>query len=305
MQINDPFLLHLYGTCQTKNELYFVMEVLDRGDLYNVIYNGDRLSHEMCVFYGACIIHGLNFIHNKNIVYRDLKPENIMIGSNGYPRIVDFGLAKQLPYMKMSENNIMRKYTKCYTLCGTPEYVAPEIIMGKGYDTLVDIWAFGVLLYEMIFKITPFIHVSDDNNDINDVNDVNDVNNINDEINDEVNYNNDITKIFTNIIISCKNGIILSKKIDKKTDVTKNARNLITQLLNGDKNKRIGYKNIPLNLLNHPYFLSTSINFDDLYNQKVLPLLLQPEFIGRDISTAKNIEEYNGNQDIFKNFDTN
>jgi hypothetical protein len=79
MQMNTPFALKLYGTCQTKNELYFVTEVLDHGDFFNAIYDGDKLTHEECVFYGAGIIMGIDFMHNKNVVYRDLKPENIMI----------------------------------------------------------------------------------------------------------------------------------------------------------------------------------------------------------------------------------
>ena len=276
MQMNSPFVLSLYGTCQTNNELWFITEVLDCGDLFTAIYDGEKLSHKTCVFYSSCIILGLDFIHSKNIVYRDLKPENIMIGSNGYPKIIDFGLAKQLPYTK-NEDGIMRSYTKCYTLCGTPEYLAPELIMKCGYDSSIDLWAFGVMLYEMICKVTPFIDNENGSDDY-------------------------IEKIFINIIHCSKNGIILSKKLERKTDGTSNANDLITQLLSGDKKKRLGKYNKPVNLLNHPYFLSASINAEDLYNQTIEPPLFQPIHIGKPIEMAKIIEEYNGDQDIFNEF---
>ena len=149
MQLDSPFILRFYGPSQTNNELYFVTELLEHGDLFHAIYNEHNLTHEACVFYTASIILGIDYIHSKNIVYRDLKPENIMIGSNGYPKIIDFGLGRQLPYTKI-ENGKMRSYSQCYTLCGTPEYFSPELILENGYDYSVDVWAMGVLLYEMI-----------------------------------------------------------------------------------------------------------------------------------------------------------
>lgn len=280
MQMSDPFTLKLLGTYQTKNELCFITEAIEHGDLFQAIYDGDRLSHEACVFYASCILLGLDYIHRKNIVYRDLKPENIMIGENGYPKIIDFGLAKQLPYMKL-DNGIMTRFSKCYTLCGTPEYVAPELILGKSYDYGIDIWAFGVLLYEMICRNTPFI----DGNK-----------------NKDISKTYCITQIFTNIVMCGKNGIELSPKVDRKTDGTPHARNLITQLLNGNVESRLGKNNTPKNLLSTPYFLSTGINADNLYNQTIEAPIIQPQYIGRDIETAPQIQEYDGDQDVFNNF---
>lgn len=275
MQMDDPFILRLYGTCQTNNELYFVTEALEHGDLYSAIYEGERLTHDACVFYGAGVILGLDFIHRKNVVFRDLKPENIMIGSNGYPKIIDFGLAKQLPYMKM-ENGIMRTYSKCHTLCGTPEYVAPELIRNKGYDAAIDIWGFGVMLYEMICRRTPFMDCKKD-----------------------ADY---VTKLFTNILMCADHGIEISNKIDKKTDGTSNARDLFSQLLSGDKTARLGQNNAPSSLLDHPYFLSTGITADDLYNQTIQAPMFQPQFEGRDLETMKIVEEYTGDQQLFIEF---
>lgn len=275
MQMDDPFVLRLYGTFQTNNELCFVTEPLEHGELWQAIHDGNKLTHEERVFYGACIVLGLDFIHSKSIVYRDLKPENIMIASNGYPKIIDFGLAKQLPYLKRGEDGIMRSYTKCYTLCGTPEYVAPELILGKGYDCAADIWSLGVMIYEMIFRRTPFI--------------------------DHINKT-DITTLFTNIVLCGKNGILISKKTDQRTDGTPNARKLITQLLNGEKTERLGCNNTPRSLLNHPYFLSTKINVEDLYNQTIPAPIIQPLLIGSDLETLKDVEEYTGDQEMFKEF---
>lgn len=276
MSISDPFILRLHGTCQTNDELYFVTEALEHGDLYSAIYCGDKLTHEETVFYAACIILGLDFIHSKKVVYRDLKPENIMIGPNGYLKIIDFGLAKQLPYMKLSEDKTLRKYTKCNTLCGTPEYVAPEIIMGNSYDGAVDIWALGVIVYEMITRRTPFMVKQKD-----------------------ADY---ITQMFTNIVLACKHGIDIDVKLDRKTDGTPNARNLITQLFNGKPERRVGRNKLPVSLLQHPYFTSLSMNPNDLYSQTYPAPILQPPFIGADIETAKAVEKYEGDQDIFKEF---
>jgi len=262
MEMNSPYIVKLYGTCQTKNELWFITEALENGDLYQAIYDGEKLSHEECVFYGAGIIMGINYIHSKNIAYRDLKPENIMISENGYPKIIDFGLSK-----KTSNNN------KCTTLCGTPEYASPEIILNDGHDNKVDIWAFGVVLYEMICRRTPFY-----------------------------NKNTDFTQLFTNIIHCGKNGIDIPKKIDNKTDGTSNARNLISQLLSGNKETRLGHNNLPEVLLEHPYFLSTAMNKADLIEQTYIPPIFQPTYIGRDINTLRTYDDYSGDQTLFKNF---
>ena len=268
-QMNYPFVLQLYGTFQTDDELCFVTEVVDCGDLFSAIYYGDeRLSNESCVFYGACVTMGLEYIHQKNIVFRDLKPENIMIDSQGYPKIIDFGLAKQLPFTKMNDGKIIT-YNKCRTLCGTPEYVSPEIILNREYDRAVDLWALGVMIYEMLFRRTPFV---DDTNE------------------------KDITKIFTNIVYSGKNGIVISNKIDKRTDGTANARNLVTQLLNGDETKRKGTASI----IKHPYFATQ--NVDDLYNRIVIAPIIQPQFEMMDISLAKPVARFVGDQKIFIEF---
>jgi len=95
------------------------------------------------LFYAACVLDAFEYLHDKFIVYRDLKPENLMLDSEGYIKVVDFGFAK-----------VVR--TRTYTLCGTPEYLAPELVDGRGHGKGVDYWAFGVLIYEMVTGYSPF-----------------------------------------------------------------------------------------------------------------------------------------------------
>lgn len=264
--MDSPFVLRLFGTCQTKDDLFFITEAIERGDLYSAIYNYKKLSHAACVFYSACIILALDYIHAKGIVFRDLKPENIMIDSIGYPRIIDFGLAKQLPVCDLGG------YEKTHTMCGTPEYLAPELIFSEGYDHLIDLWSLGVVMYEMIARRTPF-----------------------------VGYNNsDITQLFINISQSRKNGIVLSQKIDKMTDGTAHARDIITQLLDGVPSRRLGKHKATVSLLQNNYFSTVCSN--SLITRTFTAPCLQPEYYGEDPDPNSSSKPYSGNQNIFVNF---
>ena len=106
------------------------------------------MSHELIEslcdsFYGAQIASVFEYLHSKDIVYRDLKPENIMIGADGYLKLIDYGFAKTVT-------------KRTYTICGTPEYIAPEILLNKGHGKPVDWWTLGILTYEMVAGIDPF-----------------------------------------------------------------------------------------------------------------------------------------------------
>jgi len=203
--LNHPFIVQLVGlNFDDPKYLYFIIEYVQGGELFTLLRSRGSFPLEQAKFYTAHIITIFEYLHGKNIIYRDLKPENILINKNGYLKLTDFGFAKYL-------NN-----EKTYTLCGTPEYLAPEIILNKGHGKPVDWWTMGILLYEMLVGIDPF---SDD----------------------------DPMQTYQKII---------KGKINFPKDFDKNAKSLIKHLLTADTTKRYGcLKNGVKDILNHRLFI--------------------------------------------------
>ncbi|KAJ1439703.1 kinase-like domain-containing protein [Ochromonadaceae sp. CCMP2298] len=143
-KLNHPYIAKLYIALQDKQYIYFVLELLQGGELFTHLRNRGKLSEQTARFYAATVVYAFSTLHAKKIAYRDLKPENLVMDTNGYVKLVDFGLAKQL------------LSGKTWTLCGTPDYLAPEIILNEGHDLAVDYWALGVLIYEMVVGAPPF-----------------------------------------------------------------------------------------------------------------------------------------------------
>jgi cGMP-dependent protein kinase len=140
LELDNPFILHLHCAMQDDKYVYFLTELLVGGKLVDMM----NLSEDSTRFYSACVLLALQAMHNLSIAYRDLKPENLLLDSEGYCIIVDMGLAKKCEAGSL------------YTFCGTPDYLAPEVIRGTGYNWGVDYWALGVLLYELSTGRAPF-----------------------------------------------------------------------------------------------------------------------------------------------------
>jgi len=149
IQCKHPFILRLFQTFKDPKKLYMLLEFVQGGELFSVLHPAhpprgvDGVPDHAAKFYAAGVILGLDHMHNKDIAYRDMKPENCLIDRLGYPKLVDFGFAKIIE-------------TKSFTLCGTPEYLAPELVLGRGHTKAVDYWALGILLYEMQAGYSPF-----------------------------------------------------------------------------------------------------------------------------------------------------
>ena len=204
-QINFPFIVSVKFAFQTESKLFLVQEFIQGGDLFFHMHSCKKFSNEKAKFYTVEIILAIEYLHNNNMIYRDLKPENILIGNDGHIKLTDFGLSK----MVESINN------KSYTICGTIQYLAPEIMGGEGYDASVDWWSLGVMLYEMLTNKLPFKFKYDGN------------------------YNFEIYR----------RNIIFPSWMDE------NAKDLISKLLVFDPNKRIGNgENKSDEIKKHPYF---------------------------------------------------
>ena len=203
--INHPFLVGLEYAFQTDERLYFVLQFMQGGELFQHLRKQKRFPESQTKFYAACIALGIGHLHNKNYIYRDLKLENLLLDDKGYVMLTDFGLAK---FIGSSD--------KALTFCGTPEYLAPEVILGKGHNRPADWWAFGILIYEMIFGIPPF-------------------------------YSSNVQNMYKRAVkepVAFKQGI----------EVSSECKDLIVKLLDKDQKTRFGSASDSLEILSHDWF---------------------------------------------------
>ncbi|XP_010553159.1 PREDICTED: serine/threonine-protein kinase AtPK1/AtPK6-like isoform X2 [Tarenaya hassleriana] len=138
-KIAHPFIVQLKYSFQTKYRLYLVLDFINGGHLFFQLYHQGLFREDLARVYAAEIVSAVSHLHEKGIMHRDLKPENILLDADGHVMLTDFGLAKEF-----DEN------TRSNSMCGTVEYMAPEIVQGKGHDKAADWWSVGILLYEML-----------------------------------------------------------------------------------------------------------------------------------------------------------
>jgi len=188
--IKNPFVTELKYSFTTKYRLCFVMEYVNGGDLFFHFQKEGKFSEERSRFYGAEIISAIGYLHRRGIIYRDLKFENLLLDKDGHIKIADFGLCKE----------DIRGETTTNTFCGTPEYIAPEVLENNDYGRAVDWWELGIVMFEMMVGDFPFYH---DDHDI----------------------------LF---------GFILLKKLHVPKDLTSEAKSLLEGLLTKDPELRLG-----------------------------------------------------------------
>jgi len=286
--LKHPFIIKLEGTFQTPHQLFIVFEALLYGDLCTLLYDLEvlpTLPPELILFYLSSFVIALDYIHNKGIIYRDLKPENIMLDEKGYIRIIDMGLAKRIRYVNeyTDDNGNVVKQTvdqKTYTLCGTPEYLSPEILLNIGYDKSTDIWSLGNVLYELFMKTTPF---AVENNNM---------------------METSMTQLFTNIVKTMRNGFILSDQVKQVIQNT-TMEDLLVCLLNGNRDKRIGVKTATITILEHELFTNHKDMINDITNGSYKPCYIPSKLddnMYEPLTTLPNVKQFKGDNALFANF---
>ncbi|XP_063703032.1 cGMP-dependent protein kinase, isozyme 1 isoform X2 [Culicoides brevitarsis] len=145
LSCKTPFICRLYRTYRDSKYVYMLLEACLGGEVWTILRDKGNFDDNTTQFIIACVLEAFDYLHSRGIVYRDLKPENLMLDSNGYVKLVDFGFAKHIGLSN-----------KTWTFCGTPEYVAPEIILNRGHDRAVDCWSLGILIHELLTGTPPF-----------------------------------------------------------------------------------------------------------------------------------------------------
>jgi len=238
--INHPFIINLEYAFQSKESLYLVTEFMQGGELFQHLRNHGKFTEEEAKFYVVEVLLALDFIHKNKCIYRDLKLENILLDKHGHIRLTDFGLSKII---------LEKKESKAYTICGTPEYLAPEILLEKGYGKEVDYWSLGIILYEMLCGKSPF------NNEIK-------------EIRKKVREDSKLREIGEkDLLIERK---VHYKEVNYPPFMSRKVRSLLRGLIEIDPCKRLGYgKNGFDNVKKHEFF--EDVDWEQAYMKKLSP----------------------------------
>ncbi|XP_072293641.1 cGMP-dependent protein kinase 1-like isoform X2 [Eucyclogobius newberryi] len=242
-EAHSDFIVRLYRTFKDSKYLYMLMEACLGGELWTILRDRGSFEESTTRFYTACVVEAFAYLHSKGIIYRDLKPENLILDHKGYAKLVDFGFAKKIGFGK-----------KTWTFCGTPEYVAPEIILNKGHDISADYWSLGILMYELLTGSPPFTGP-------------------------------DPMKTY-NIILKGIDMIVFPKKI------TKNALNLIKKLCKDNPCERLGnLKNGVKDIQKHKWF--EGFNWEGLKKGTLTPPIIPTVTSAVDTSNFDSFPEDN------------
>ncbi len=239
-----PFLSKLNFCFQYKDKIYFFMEYLPGGELFHHLRKFRFFDEDKVRLYGFQIAKALEFLHKKNIVYSDLKPENIFLDEKGYLKLANFGNFKSL---KNNKEKI--------EFVGTPEYLAPEILKGENYNYSLDWWCFGILLFEMLYGITPFY---DNDSSIM-------FRRIKEEkviFPDEINNDKEEVKFLDEIKYHKEEVEFLDK-----IKISEDAKDIIKNLLQKNPNERLGSKSGIEEIVNHSFF--KDVNYDSIEKKKI------------------------------------
>jgi serum/glucocorticoid-regulated kinase 2 len=252
---------------QTEERVYFVLPFIRGGELFQHLRQYKYFPEKNVKFYASIIGLALEYLHKNGVVYRDIKPENILLEEDGYLKLIDFGMAKIL-----KEGEITNSF------CGTPEYLAPEIITGEGHNRMADWWSYGTLVYEMLFGIPPF-------------------------------FCENIEKMYELITKS-------DLRFPKKFKVSEDAKDFLAKLLVKNQKERFGINGGFEEIKKHPFL--KGIDFKALEEKKIeapfKPILegsfdvrnFDEEFTSEDLVsseiTEKNMELIKRNQDQFDDF---
>ena len=266
--LDHPFLVGMIFCFQTEERIYFIMPFVRGGELFQHLRSTKFFPEEKVKFYAASIGLALDYLHSKGIIYRDIKPENILIGEDGYLKLIDFGMAK-----------IIKNGEKATSFCGTPEYLAPEIITGEGHNASADWWSFGILIFEMLYGIPPF-------------------------------YSDNDEKMYALITHA-------ELRFPKKIPFSDNAKDLLIKLLKKNQDKRLG-KNGFDEIKQHPFFKEIDFDaliqkkipppFKPVLSDSLDVGNFDEEFTSEDIVNSsipeKNLELIQRNQELFEEFNS-
>ena len=266
--LNYQFLVGMDFCFQTQERIYFAMNFIRGGELFSHLYKCKYFPEEKAKFYSAIVGLALEYLHTHGIVYRDIKPDNILIDEDGYLKLADFGMSKML-----------KDQEKAFSLCGTPEYFAPEIITREGHNKSADWWSYGILLYEMLYGIPPF-------------------------------YSKNTEKMF-DLITKAK------LKFPQKIEVSDDAKDLIKKLLVKNQDLRLGCEGGFEEIKKHSFF--KGFDFKALEEKKLeapfIPTLrgsidvtnFDRQYTSEEIVTSeispKTLEFIKKNQDLFEEFE--